>query len=87
MESSVKTILLEFKLSKDQSSAFENELIDKLKDLSPSENLQLIYRKDQLPEYSKSIYNSPLTTLNVTFTKSSHEDEITKCTINLEQIG
>ena len=49
MESSIKTVLLEFKILNDQVISFEDEIILKLKEKIPNEELLLIFKEDNLP--------------------------------------
>ena len=49
MESSIKTVLLEFKILNDQVVSFEDEIILKLKEKIPNEELLLIFKEDNLP--------------------------------------
>ena len=48
MEASIKTILLEFKIFQDQMTSFATEIISKLHENIPSEELQIIYKNENL---------------------------------------
>ena len=48
MEASIKTILLEFKIFQDQMTSFATEIISKLHENIPSEELQIIFKNENL---------------------------------------
>ena len=56
MESSIKTVLLEFKILHDQVVSFEDEIILKLKEKIPNEELLLIFKQDNLPLVSYCVF-------------------------------
>ena len=56
MESSIKTVLLEFKILHDQVVSFEDEIILKLKEKIPNEELLLIFKQDNLPLVSYYVF-------------------------------